>query len=177
MLNKVKIEYFKTPVGELILGEFDNKLCLADWRYRKMRKAVDKRIQSALNAEYIEEGSRLIDQTKKQLDEYFQGKITVFDIPLELAGTLFQKSVWQALQEIPFGQTLSYLELSKKLNNEKAIRAVASANGANAISILVPCHRIIGSDGNLIGYAGGLAAKMKLLTLENALSKNQLELF
>lgn len=176
-MNKIKIDYFKTPIGELILGEFDTKLCLADWRYRKTRSAVDKRIQSALKAEYVEEGSLLIDQTKNQLDEYFQGKRAFFDIPLELVGTIFQKSVWQALQEIPYGQTLSYLELSKKLNKEKAIRAVASANGANAISILIPCHRIIGSNGNLVGYAGGLAAKMKLLTLENALSKSQLELF
>jgi methylated-DNA-[protein]-cysteine S-methyltransferase len=177
MQTKIKIDYFKTPFGELILGSFENKLCLADWRYRKMRDAIDNRLKTNINADYIEESSVVIQETKAQLNQYFEGKREVFDVPLHLVGTDFQKSVWIALQEIPYGKTLSYLELSKKLNNEKAIRAVATANGANAISILIPCHRIIGSDGSLVGYAGGLNAKMKLLTLENALNNDQLKLF
>ena len=92
-------------------------------------------------------------------------------------GTDFQKEVWTELIKIPYGESRTYLELSKQLGNELAIRAVASANGANAISIIVPCHRIIGSDGKLIGYAGGLSAKKKLLELEGALKTNQLSLF
>lgn len=169
MKNKIIIEYFKTPVGELILGTFDNKLCLADWRYRKMRTAIDKRIMTGLDAEYIEGHSDIIEQAKDQLTDYFSGERKEFDIPLLLIGTDFQKSVWNSLRLIPYGKTDTYLGLSKKLNNIKAIRAVAGANGANAISIIIPCHRIIGSDGSLVGYAGGLRAKQKLLELENAI--------
>jgi methylated-DNA-[protein]-cysteine S-methyltransferase len=104
-----------------------------------------------------------------QLKAYFSGTRKIFNIPLLMVGTEFQKSVWEGLIKIPYGTTTSYLELSKNIGNEKAVRAVASANGANAISILIPCHRIIGSDGSLVGYAGGLPAKKKLLTLENNL--------
>ena len=177
MTNEIKITYFKTPVGELILGSFEDKLCLCDWRYRRMRTSVDKRIKKGLKAEYIEETSPVIEETKRQLNEYFEGNIDTFDIPLLFVGTDFQQSVWNALLKVSHGETASYLALSKLLGNEKAIRAVASANGANAISIIVPCHRIIGSDGSLVGYAGGLPAKKKLLKLENALVENQLSLF
>src|SRR5690606_18399830 len=104
-------------------------------------------------------------------------KRTTFDIPLLFIGTDFQKSVWEALMEIPYGTTKSYLELSRDLGDENAIRAVATANGANSISIIVPCHRIIGSDGSLTGYAGGLNAKKKLLQLEGMNFGNQLSLF
>lgn len=177
MQNNIQISYFKTVFGELILGSFNNQLCLADWRYRKMRIAIDQRIKNGLNAIYIEESSPIIEETKIQFNQYFEGKRTFFDIPLLFVGTDFQKSVWNELMKIPFGKTETYLGLSKNLENEKAIRAVASANGANAISIIVPCHRIIGSNGNLIGYAGGLATKMKLLELENPSFNQQLTLF
>ncbi len=177
MISKVKIQYFKTPFGELVLGSFNEKLCLADWRYRKMRTSIDNRIKKGLNSEFKEESSEIIEKTKQQLTEYFNQKRTSFNIDLLFIGTDFQKSVWNELIKIPFGKTYSYLELSKQLGNVKAIRAVATANGANAISILVPCHRIIGSDGKLVGYAGGLPAKKKLLKLEGALIENQLSLF
>ncbi len=165
----ISIQYYKTPVGELILGSYDNQLCLADWRYRKMRSSIDARIQKGLKTEYVEESSEIIVETMKQLDAYFANERKTFDIPLLMVGTDFQKSVWQGLIEIPYGTTASYLELSKNIGNEKAVRAVASANGANAISIMIPCHRIIGSDGALTGYAGGLPAKKKLLELESHL--------
>jgi methylated-DNA-[protein]-cysteine S-methyltransferase len=177
MQNQINIQYFKTPVGELIIGAYGDRLCLCDWKYRKMRMAVDKRIQTGLNAAFKESTSPVIELTKIQLNEYFEGKRTTFDIPLLFVGTDFQKSVWHTLVQIPLGKTASYLALSKQLGNEKAIRAVASANGANAISIIVPCHRIIGSDGSLVGYAGGLATKKNLLKLENALENEQLSLF
>jgi methylated-DNA-[protein]-cysteine S-methyltransferase len=176
-MKSISTTYFKTPYGELILGSFDDKLCLADWRYRKMRIAIDSRLQKNLEANYIWESSAIIEDTKKQLLEYFNKERREFDIPLLFVGTDFQKKVWNSLLKIPFSKTETYLGLSKKLGNEKAIRAVATANGANAISILVPCHRIIGSDGKLVGYAGGLPAKKKLLQLENALVTSQLELF
>lgn len=168
--------YFKTPVGELILGDFDNKLCLADWRYRNMRDAIDKRIADRLNAHFKEQNTTLLENTIVQLEEYFSKKRTEFDLPLQFAGTTFQQEVWNYLLKIPYGITSSYLDLAKKMNKVKAIRAIASANGANAISIIVPCHRIIGTNGSLVGYAGGLLAKKKLLEIENAITKNQLEL-
>lgn len=166
--NKISIQYYKSPFGELIIGDYNNALCICDWRYRKMRPSIDKRIQESLKAEYLEQNTELIKQTIAQLEEYFSKKRTFFSIPLKLIGSEFQKSVWNTLIEIPYGKTMSYLELSKQMQNEKAIRAVASANGANAISIIVPCHRIIGSKGELTGYAGGLNSKKKLLQLENA---------
>jgi len=175
MAEQITISYFKTPYGELILGDYNEKLCLADWRYRKMRGAIDKRVQSGLNANYFIGKSHLLEETERQLNEYFSKKRTEFDLPIDLVGTDFQKQVWEALLKIPYGQTETYLGLSKSIGDEKAIRAVSTANGANAISIIVPCHRIIGSDNSLVGYAGGLQAKKKLLQLEGALS--QLELF
>ncbi len=168
-MNTISIQYYKSPVGEILLGSYEGKLCLADWKYRRMRSTIDKRIQSGLNAEYVEQSSEVIEETIKEMKKYFAGERKVFDIPLLMVGTDFQKSVWEGLIKIPYGTTASYLELSKNIGNEKAVRAVASANGANAISILIPCHRIIGSNGDLVGYAGGLPAKKKLLELENNL--------
>lgn len=166
MSNSIFIHYYKSPVGELILGSYKDELCLADWRYRKMRDSIDRRLQDNLKADYIKSETPVITETIKQLDEYFKGNSKEFNIPLLFVGTDFQKRVWSELIKIPYGKTYSYLELSQKLGDVKAIRAVASANGANAISILVPCHRIIGSNGELTGYAGGLRAKQKLLDLE-----------
>jgi methylated-DNA-[protein]-cysteine S-methyltransferase len=125
-------------------------------------------LQKALKAEYVESTSGVIEETVVQLEEYFAKKRKDFDIPLLLAGTDFQKSVWEGLMQIPYGTVTSYLDLAKSIGNAKAVRAVASANGANAISILVPCHRVVGSDGMLTGYAGGLDVKKKLLSLENS---------
>jgi len=168
-MNKISIQYYKSPIGELLLGSYEGKLCLADMKYRKMRTTIDSRIQKGLKAEYVEESSEIIDATIKQMKEYFAHERKDFDIPLLMVGTEFQQSVWHGLLKIHYGTTASYLELSKNIGNKKAVRAVASANGANAISIMIPCHRIIGSDGSLTGYAGGLPAKKKLLELENNL--------
>lgn len=167
IMENISIQYFKNNYGELIIGSFRDQLCLCDWRYRKMRASIDKRIQSELNAEYIEQSTPIISNIIEQLNEYFAGERTEFSIPLLLIGTDFQKQVWNALCTVAYGETDSYLGLSERMNNPKAIRAVATANGANAISIIIPCHRIIGKDGDLVGYAGGLDAKRKLLELEN----------
>ncbi|MDP2721998.1 MAG: methylated-DNA--[protein]-cysteine S-methyltransferase [Bacteroidales bacterium] len=177
MEKTITIEHYKTPLGELILGSYDEKLCLCDWRFRKMRAAIDNRLKSIINAEFTEGYSPVLEETKHQLSQYFKQERTEFDLPLLLAGSDFQKSVWEALLRIPYGKTETYLGLSKILNNEQAIRAVAAANGANAISIVVPCHRIIGSNGKLVGYAGGLPVKKKLLELENKDQGSQLSLF
>jgi len=166
--------YYVSPLGELILGDFNNQLCLCDWRYRKMRSEVDTRIQRGLNAVYEQQSTPLLKETQRQLADYFENKRTTFNLPLLLVGTDFQQTVWKALQKIDFGKTQTYLGLSKQLINPKAIRAVASANGANALSIIVPCHRIVGSNQELVGYAGGLSTKKKLLELEDG---SQLKLF
>lgn len=176
-MNNINIQYFKTSYGELLIGEYENQICICDWRFRKMRNSIDKRIQDGLEAEYKEADSPIIQQMKHELEEYFEGERTEFEVPLLLIGTDFQKQVWNELLKISFGETETYLGLSRKLNNVKAIRAVASANGANAISIAIPCHRIIGSKGELVGYAGGLPTKKKLLKLESSDKSEQLGLF
>jgi methylated-DNA-[protein]-cysteine S-methyltransferase len=168
MSNQIQIQYFKTPVGEMILGAYEGQLCLADWRYRKMRHAVDQRLQKGLNATYEEADNEILQNTRAQLNAYFASERQEFDLPLLFVGTDFQQKVWRTLLQVPYGQTATYLQLAEKHGDVKAIRAVASANGANAISIIVPCHRIIGSSGELVGYAGGLPAKQKLLALERA---------
>lgn len=165
-MAELQIHYFHTPVGEMILGSFEGQLCLADWRYRSMRTTIDKRIQKGLNAEFKEDVSDVIELAKTQLNEYFAGQRTSFDVPLLMVGTDFQKRVWDALISVPYGTTSTYAALTEVVAEKTAIRAVAGANGANAISILIPCHRIIGSTGELVGYAGGLPAKKKLLQLE-----------
>lgn len=176
-MNTIRIKYVKTQFGELILGSIDESLCLCDWRYRKMRREIDSRLMSYFDAEYIVEETDIINKAVEQLEEYFSGSRKEFDIDLKPAGTQFQLSVWNELMNIPYGRTETYLGLSQKLGNERAIRAVSSANGANAISIIIPCHRVIGSDGGLRGYAGGIATKKKLLELERVGTSDQTELF
>lgn len=174
----VNLHTYQSPLGELLLGSFQESLCMCDWKYRKTRKTINARIQEGLDAHFEESESEVISQTVEQLEEYFRGERKEFSLPLLMIGTEFQQSVWNELIKIPFGETDTYLGLTNKIGNLKTIRAVAAANGANAISIIVPCHRIIGSDGNLVGYAGGLESKKKLLQLENKDKfPEQLELF
>ncbi len=118
--------------------------------------------------------STILQEAVSQLNEYFEGKRTDFTFKLNPSGTEFQQKVWKELLEIPFGKTMSYLELSKKLGDVKAIRAVASANGKNPLWIVVPCHRVIGTDGSLTGYAGGLWRKKWLLEHENPTNQGSL---
>ncbi len=117
-----------------------------------------------INANYIE--TELIKDTKKQLEEYLIGSRKIFDLPINPKGTKFQSDVWKSLIEIPYGKTVSYKEIAISIGNEKASRAVGMANNKNPILIIIPCHRVVGSNGNLIGYAGGLHIKKKLLSIE-----------
>lgn len=165
---------WKSPVGELILGSYRNQLCLCDWKYRSMRETIDLRIQRHYQEEFHDGSSEVIQSTMAQLTEYFEKRRKVFDVNIDFVGTPFQQKVWRALIEIPYGKTMSYLALSQLLGDEKAIRAVASANGANGISILIPCHRIIGANGSLVGYAGGIDVKKKLLVLESGIIQESL---
>lgn len=166
-IHPIQVYPYRSPYGELLLGSWKDALCLCDWMIENRRKTIDKRLQDALHTTYEEGCSETIARTMGQLDEYFVGARKGFDIPLLMIGTDFQKSVWRELQRIPYGVTISYGELAWRLGNPKAVRAVAAANGANPMSLLVPCHRVIGSDRKLTGYGGGLDIKKKLLLLED----------
>ncbi len=162
----IYIQYFKTPYGELLLGSLNDALCLCDWRFRKLRAAIDERLHRHAGAAYLEADTLVLQAARQQLLQYFARERTEFTLPLRFLGTDFQKRVWTELTHVPYGQTATYLALAQRLGQPTAVRAVASANGANALSLFVPCHRILGSDRSLVGYAGGLKAKEKLLQLE-----------
>ena len=167
--NIIKVRRYESPCGVLMLGSTGDRLCLCDWQVEKHRGHVDRRLQRILDAEFEEGTSDVIERAAAQLDEYFAGRRRAFDVPLLFVGTDFQKVVWNELLQIPFGQTMSYGEMARRIGMPKAVRAVANANGANAISIFASCHRVIGSDLSLTGYGGGLEAKRKLLELEGVL--------
>lgn len=135
---------------------------------------------SFLNAEpalIVESFDHSIKECTNQLKEYFAGKRKEFTVKLNPSGTDFQKKVWNELLKIPFGKTRTYIAMAKKLGDEKVIRAAASANGKNPIAIIIPCHRVIGSDGSLVGYAGGLERKQKLLELEQGAFQMRMDVF
>ena len=158
-MNQINIRYHKTEIGELVLGSFGGRLCV-------LGSAGDATAR-ALNARFAVQNDDVLERTGRQVDEYLGGTRKEFDIPLLLVGTDFQRSVWNALLRVPYGATASYLQIARAIGREKAVRAVGNACGANHIGIIVPCHRIIGSDGSLVGYGGGLALKRRLLTLEH----------
>ncbi len=120
------------------------------------------------DAKYVDPNSAEMFGIFEQLSEYFKGERREFDLPSDIEGTDFQKRVWKELEKIPYGKTITYKDLAIRLGDEKVIRAAASANGANPLSIIIPCHRVVGSDGSLIGYGGGLEIKEKLLALEGS---------
>jgi methylated-DNA-[protein]-cysteine S-methyltransferase len=165
--------YYKempSPVGRLKLVASDNGLAAILWENDK-----PERIRVRTYTENISHPVLL--QAEQQLNEYFEGKRHQFSLPLDPVGTEFQKSVWNALSTIPFGQTRSYSDIARQLGNLKAVRAVGAANGRNPISIIVPCHRVIGASGELTGFAGGLEAKAYLLSMEGVKNgKKQIEL-
>ncbi|MCH9741135.1 MAG: methylated-DNA--[protein]-cysteine S-methyltransferase [Epsilonproteobacteria bacterium] len=168
-MNQINISYYKKNGVAFILGSYKNQLCLIDSLERKNKTTLYNRLKKHLKAEFVECEDEVLQQTAKELDEYFKGLRRAFSMPLLLVGSPFQKSVWEALLKIPYGETSSYKQQAQMIGNEKAVRAVANANGANAIGIIVPCHRIIGSDGSLTGYAGGLELKQRLLRLEGGI--------
>ena len=157
--NKIIVNPYQSPCGVLLLGSIGDKLCLCDWRTEKHSARVDNRLKRMWNAEFEEGTSAVIESARQQLDEYFAGKRQTFDIPLLFIGTDFQKTVWSELLKIPFGTSVSYGEVARRIGRPAAVRAVANANGANPMSIFVPCHRVIGSDRSLTGYGGGLGSK------------------
>jgi methylated-DNA-[protein]-cysteine S-methyltransferase len=147
---------YQMPVGKIWIKESDNHIVMV--KYYPPSDATEKE-------------TPLIRSAKEQLIEYFAGKRQAFELPLRMKGTAFQQKVWSELQNIPYGETISYKRLAQKTGNAKACRAVGMANNKNPVAIIVPCHRVIGSNGKLVGYAGGLTVKQSLLELEAAQQK------
>ena len=159
----------QTPCGALLLGSFGNSLCLCDWLMERPHNHVENRLRRMLGADFEQGCTPTIETTTQQLEAYFAGERQTFDMPLLFAGTAFQKTVWNILLKIPFGKTVCYSEIAKAIGRPRAVRAVAVAIGANAISVIAPCHRVVGSDSSLTGYRGGLGKKEYLLRLEHAI--------
>lgn len=144
--------YYSSPIGRLGIVDDGNGICQITFY--------------DVNNDYIEKKTELITIAVNQLEEYFNEKRKIFDLPLSIDGTKFQLSVWNELLKIPYGKTVTYSDIASKINNPKAVRAVGMANNKNKIPIVIPCHRVIGKDGSLTGYAGGIYIKKKLLDLE-----------
>jgi len=168
----IMVTRITTPLGPMLAAASDKGICLLEFTDRRMLERQLKKLKADLKAELLPGNSRYFDQLNQQLNEYFAGRRKEFDLPLVLTGTPFQKKVWKELQEIPYGTTRSYGEQAARLGQKEAVRAVAKANGDNKIAIIFPCHRVIGSDGKLVGYGGGLWRKQYLLNLEIQ-NKNQ----
>ena len=151
--------FLDSPVGRLQLVAHETALVAVIWENENPNRV---RL-----AELIEDPQHpILLKTVQQLNEYFQGKRQKFDLPLDFEGTEFQQKVWQALLTIPFGETRSYKQIAEQVGNVKAVRAVGAANGKNPISIIAPCHRVVGANGKLVGFAGGLENKNILLKIE-----------
>jgi methylated-DNA-[protein]-cysteine S-methyltransferase len=149
--------YLDTPIGELLLAGDDEALCLVGFPEGSMRRDPEP--------DWIYNEKPFV-AARQQLTEYFAGERREFDLPLKLNGTEFQMSVLRALQQIPYGETSSYADIAERIGRPRAVRAVGAANGRNPIPIIVPCHRVIGSHGELTGFGGGLDTKEALLRLE-----------
>lgn len=165
---RISAKIIPTPVGEMLACANDDGVILLEFLEKKnLQKELDE-ISKSLKANInFGEHNHLI-LLESELENYFKGDLKDFSVPLNPVGTEFQKKVWEILRQIPYGETKSYTEQSEIMGNPKAIRAVANANGQNKISILIPCHRVIGSNGTLTGYSGGIERKKKLLQLEKA---------
>ena len=155
-----------TPLGPMIGGTTEDAVCLLEFTDRRMLETQLKRLRKHFSARFLPGMNSVGQRLKEELDRYFDGTLRNFSIPLTLPGSPFQKRVWEALQEVPYGETRSYGAQAKAMGQPQAVRAVARANGENRIAIIVPCHRIIGSDGSLTGYGGGVWRKQWLLEHE-----------
>ncbi|HUI28894.1 MAG TPA: methylated-DNA--[protein]-cysteine S-methyltransferase [Candidatus Acidoferrales bacterium] len=170
--NVINIHRFVTPLGPMIAGATEEGICLLEFTERRMLESEFGDLRRKLKANFVYGINEHISNLETQMREYFEGKRKTFDVPLVTPGSEFQKSVWQQLTTIPYGHTRSYEEQAIAINNLKALRAVASANGFNRIAIVIPCHRVIGKNGSLTGYGGGLWRKKWLLDFEKSNAKN-----
>lgn len=166
--SSILIDRLTTPLGPMFICATDKGICLLEFTNRRMLETEFKDLQKRLKSPILTGSNQHIEQGKTELSEYFDGKRQDFEVSLDMQGTDFQKTVWQALLTIPYGTTASYAQQAQSINKPSAVRAVANANGANKISIIIPCHRVIGSNGTLTGYGGGLERKQWLLDLESS---------
>ena len=166
--SSIWVNRVATPLGSMILGVHDEGLCLLEFAERRMLDTQLGRLSRHMGRVFLPGEHPLMEQTKQELDAYFAGTLRHFDIPVQTPGTAFQEAVWHALREIPYGETRSYAEIAAATGRADAVRAVGRANGDNRIAIVIPCHRVVGSDGELVGYGGGLWRKEYLLAMEQA---------
>lgn len=157
---------YSSPCGPLLLGCLGESLCICDWMVDGRIEKTLSRIAAHLPSEVSGDNAAILDRAENELDEYFDGYRRKFDVPLIMAGSCFQTRVWRELQQISYSATTSYIEIARAIGRPTAVRAVANAIGSNPLSIFIPCHRILGSDGSLTGYAGGIKAKQGLLAIE-----------
>ena len=164
--HRINLHRFAVSYGEIVLASVGDELCLCDWSRQACAARNLHLIQRNLNAEFEEAPSEVICRAQEQLEAYFACELKDFSLPLRLVGTPFQKRVWEELMRIPYGELTTYKAVAQRVGNAKGVRAVAQAIGANRLGIIVPCHRVVGSDGSLTGFASGLETKRMLLTLE-----------
>ena len=173
-MNALVTHHLETPLGRAIAAATQRGICMLEFGDDdRVDRQLDA-LEEALEAEAAMGASPLFQQLELELTGYFEGTRRSFEIALHTPGTAFQERVWEALQEIPFGQTTSYRNLAHQINAPSAMRAVGGANGANRVSVLVPCHRVIGADGSLTGFGGGIELKKRLLDHERAVSGESL---
>ena len=166
--SSIWINRVATPLGSMIMGVSDQGLCLLEFVERRMLDTQLKSLRQRMGRVFLPGNHPLMQRVKNELDAYFEGSLREFSVPLQAPGTVFQESVWNALLEIPYGETRSYSDIAGRILHADAVRAVGRANGDNRISIMIPCHRVVGVDGELTGYGGGLWRKEYLLAMERA---------
>ena len=176
MNDRIIFTEWESPCGTLVLASLNNCLVMSDWKDGWHHEAILKRFAKMLRCSFTEGDSPVIVETLSQLCAYFAGDLRRFDIPLLFIGTDFQKKVWHALESIEYGKVVSYGDIARAIDNPQAVRAVGGAVGQNPFSIIVPCHRVVGSNRSLTGYGGGFEAKKFLLTLESRNTKQPFEL-
>jgi AraC family transcriptional regulator of adaptative response/methylated-DNA-[protein]-cysteine methyltransferase len=172
----IKITKIETPLGEMVAGATEEGVCLLEFTDRRMLPTEYKDLTRQLKTTVEDGENKHLKILRKQLNEYFDGSRKEFSVPLVTPGSEFQQAVWKELQNIQFGSTRSYQEQAIALNRPDSVRAIANANGMNRISIVIPCHRVIGSDGRLTGYGGGLKRKRWLLDHEKKYSGQSIDL-
>lgn len=167
---EIRSSVIETPLGDMLAAATGGSLCLLEFCDRPVPEAQLRGLGSLLKSPVVPEDKRVLDKVRRQLADYFAGRLRIFSLPVSYPGTAFQRAVWDALLAIPCGQTRSYAEVASAIGNPGAARAVGTANGANRIAIVIPCHRVINADGGLGGYGGGLERKRRLLELEWGIS-------
>jgi AraC family transcriptional regulator of adaptative response/methylated-DNA-[protein]-cysteine methyltransferase len=162
----VRVHRILSPLGPMLAGATDEGLCLLEFVDRRMLAAQIRTVARALRCTFVPGANGVIEHAEAELRAYFEGRLTRFTVPLATPGTDFQRRAWNALLDIPYGETRSYADQAEAIGQPTAVRAVARANGANRVAVIVPCHRVIGKDGRLSGYGGGVWRKRRLLELE-----------